>query len=56
MISTKEASMKEGILFNSGNYDGVSSAQAKDQIGELLNDKKCSKESHQLSFKGLAHF
>ena len=40
----KEAYIEEGILFNSGNYDGVSSAQAKDQIGELLTDKNAAKK------------
>ena len=40
----KEAYVEEGILFNSGNYDGVSSAQAKDQIGELLTDKNAAKK------------
>ena len=40
----KEAYIEEGILFNSGNYDGVSSAQAKDQIGELLTDKNVAKK------------
>ena len=40
----KEAYIEEGILFNSGNYDGVSSAQAKDQIGELLTDKNSAKK------------
>ena len=40
----KEAYIEEGILFNSGNYDGVSSAQAKDQIGELLTDKNTAKK------------
>ena len=41
---SKEAYIEEGILFNSGNYDGVSSAQAKDQIGELLTDKNAAKK------------
>ena len=40
----KEAYIEEGILFNSGNYDGVRSAQAKDQIGELLTDKNAAKK------------
>ena len=40
----KEAYIKEGILFNSGNYDGANSAQAKDQIGELLTDKNAAKK------------
>ena len=40
----KEAYIEEGILFNSGNYDGVDSAQAKDQIGELLTDKNAAKK------------
>ena len=40
----KEAYIEEGILFNSGNYDGFSSAQAKDQIGELLTDKNAAKK------------
>ena len=40
----KEAYIEEGILFNSGNYDGVSSAQARDQIGELLTDKNAAKK------------
>ena len=40
----KEAYIEEGILFNSGNYDGVNSAQAKDQIGELLTDKNAAKK------------
>ena len=40
----KEAYIEEGILFNSGNYDGVSSTQAKDQIGELLTDKNAAKK------------
>ena len=40
----KEAYIEEGILFNSGNHDGVSSAQAKDQIGELLTDKNAAKK------------
>ncbi len=40
----KEAYIEEGILFNAGNYDGVSSAQAKDQIGELLTDKNAAKK------------
>ena len=38
----KEAYIEEGILFNSGNYDGVDSAQARDQIGELLTDKNAA--------------
>ena len=40
----KEAYIEEGILFNSGNYDGVDSAQARDQIGELLTDKNAAKK------------
>ena len=40
----KEAYIEEGVLFNSGNYDGVSSVQAKDQIGELLTDKNAAKK------------
>ena len=40
----REAYIEEGILFNSGNYDGLSSAQAKDQIGELLTDKNAAKK------------
>ena len=40
----KEAYVEEGILFNSGNYDGVDSAQARDQIGELLTDKNAAKK------------
>ncbi len=40
----KEAYIEEGVLFNSGNYDGVSSVEAKDQIGELLTDKNAAKK------------
>ena len=40
----KEAYIEEGILFNSGNYDGINSAQAKDQIGELLTEKDVAKK------------
>ena len=40
----KEAYIEEGILFNSGNYDGINSAQAKDQIGELLTEKNAAKK------------
>ena len=40
----KEAYIEEGILFNSGNYDGANSAQAKDQIGELLTEKNAAKK------------
>ena len=39
----KEAYIEEGILFNSGNYDGVRLC-SKDQIGELLTDKNAAKK------------
>ena len=35
----EEAYIEEGIPFNSGKYDGINSADAKDQIGEMLTDK-----------------
>ena len=38
----EEAYIEEGILFNSGKYDGINSADAKDQIGEMLTDKSAA--------------
>ena len=40
----EEAFIEEGILFNSVNYDGANSADAKDQIGEVLSDKGAAKK------------
>ena len=40
----EEAFIEEGILFNSVNYDGTNSADAKDQIGEVLSDKGAAKK------------
>ncbi len=40
----EEAYIEEGILFNSGKYDGINSADAKDQIGEkLVNESAANK-------------
>ena len=36
------AYIEEGILFNSGKHDGINSADAKDQIGEMLTDKSAA--------------
>ena len=38
----EEAYIEEGILFNSGKYDGINSADAKDQIGKMLTDKSAA--------------
>ena len=40
----EEAFIEEGILFNSVNYDGTNSADAKDQIGKVLSDKGAAKK------------
>ncbi|GIS40721.1 MAG: hypothetical protein Ct9H90mP13_05670 [Pseudomonadota bacterium] len=40
----KEAYIEEGYCLIQENFDGVSSAQAKDQIGELLTDKNAAKK------------
>ncbi len=41
---SKEAYTEEGILFNSGDYNGVDSGAAKDQIGETLSDKSAAQK------------
>ncbi|MAJ29866.1 MAG: leucine--tRNA ligase [Gammaproteobacteria bacterium] len=38
----EEAYTEEGILFNSEKYDGINSADAKDQIGEILSDESAA--------------
>ena len=40
----EEAYTEEGILFNSEKYDGINSADAKDQIGEILSDESAAKK------------
>lgn len=41
---SKEAYTEEGILFNSGDYNGIDSGAAKDQIGETLSDKSAAQK------------
>ena len=38
----EEAYTEEGTLFNSEKYDGINSADAKDQIGEILSDESAA--------------
>ena len=40
----EEAYTEEGTLFNSEKYDGINSADAKDQIGEILSDESAAKK------------
>ena len=40
----QEAFIDEGMLFNSGQFDGINSNDAKNQIGEVLSDLKAAKK------------
>ncbi|MDC3240337.1 leucine--tRNA ligase [Gammaproteobacteria bacterium] len=40
----QEAFIDEGMLFNSGQFDGINSDDAKNQIGDVLSDLKAAKK------------
>ena len=40
----QDAFIDEGMLFNSGQFDGINSNDAKNQIGEVLSDLKAAKK------------